>query len=393
MHLTFRQFVLLLLGLAFGAMGVVGGFNLLVDSRGAYPRAHLQTFEPLRYLDQDRVAKAELARRGDWQTIILGSSRAKAGLPARHPSLAANPTCNLSVDAARIGELAAIFEYSRRHNRLEHVLLCLDFYMFSKGPEWVLDFPESRFNPDLNLFQYHCKALFSEGALERNRDTLKRWFKRYEPSPQNRNGFLETSLPRGESQRAVFDRTLRTMGEGYSTQVLDETTLECLRRIVRGCREDGIDLQIAILPVHALDLELLYGMGRWSEFESWKRSMVKVLAEEGVEGKFVLWDFTGYAGPVGEPVPLPGDTTTRMTYYFESSHLTPVLGASVLDAIYGNPGAAFGARLTTQSIERHLAAIRAERAAYAQTNAAEVAWVQSILHQVVRSRKPSRAAG
>jgi len=393
MHLTARKFVLLLLALALISIGMVGGFNLLVDWRGGYPALHLDAFEPLRYLDHDRVAKAEMARLGDWQTVILGSSRAKAGLPARHPFLATNPTCNLSVDAARIGELAAMFEYARRHNRLEHVLLCLDFYMFSQGPQWVLDFPESRFNPNVNLFQYHCKALFSEGALKQNRETVKRWLKKYQPSPQNRNGFFETSLPPGDSQRAVFDRTLRLMGEGYSTQVWDETTLECLRRIVRGCREDGIDLQIAILPVHALDLELLYGMGRWSEFESWKRSMLKVLAEEGVEEKFGLWDFTGYAGPAGEPVPPPGDTTTRMTYYFENSHLTPVLGASVLDAIYGNPGAGFGAPLTPQSIERHLAAIRAERAAYAQTHAAEVAWVQSILDQVARPRKSARATG
>ncbi len=387
MRLTARKFVLLLLALAAAAMLGVGGFNALVDWRGAYPGLHLPTFEPLRYLDQDRVAKAEMARRGDWQTIILGSSRAKAGLPADHPFLASNLTCNLSVDAARIGELAAMFQFARRHNRLEHVLLCLDFYMFSKGPQWVLDFSDSRFNPDLNLFQYHCKALFSAGALQHNREIVRLWFEGYRPPPQKRNGFFDTSLPREESQRAVFDRSLRMMGQGYSVQVWDEATLEWVREIARGCRADGIDLQIAILPVHALDLELLYGMGRWSEFESWKRSLVKVLAEEGVAETFGLWDFTHFGGPAGEPVPPAGDTTTRMTYYFENSHFTPVLGASVLDTIYGNPGGGLGARLTSANIESHLAAVRAERSAYAQTNAAEVAWVRAILKEVVRPRK------
>ena len=100
--------------------------NVLVDPSGAYPRLHLKLFDPVRYLDLDRVTKAEMAGRGDWQVIILGSSRAESGLPASHPFLVTNRACNLSFAATRFPELVAAFDYSRRHNPLEHVILCLD---------------------------------------------------------------------------------------------------------------------------------------------------------------------------------------------------------------------------------------------------------------------------
>ena len=143
------------------ALGLAGlaGFNVLVDPAGAFPACHLKMFEPLRYLDSDRTAKAEMARRGDWQTIILGSSRSQIGFPARHPVLAHSHSCNLGLAAARFPEVVAAFDYAQQLNPLKQVILCLDLYMFCEGPRWIEDFAESRFNPDFDRFQYYCKQL------------------------------------------------------------------------------------------------------------------------------------------------------------------------------------------------------------------------------------------
>jgi hypothetical protein len=361
----------------------VAGFNVLVDPAGAYQGLHLRAFEPLRFLDMDRVAKAELARHGGWEVIILGSSRSKAGLPATHPFLVNNRTCNLSVDGATFPELATAFDYALKHNPLKHVVLCLDLNMFSNGPGWVLDFPESRFNPGFDRFAYYCKQLLGRDSTERAWATVRRYRQGDIPPVQARNGFYDHRLNAETSQRELFDRVLRLMAASYRRQTLDPANLELFRHMVRECRDEKIDLQVAIMPVHALDIELLHACGRWPEFEKWKADLVNVLAEEGVEGRFNLWDFTGYAGPPAEAIPAPGDAARRMRFYFENSHCTPVLGGLMLDAMFGGGGVpACGVKLDRSNLKAHLARILEDRSAYARTNAVEVQWVRQIMTEV-----------
>ena len=365
------------------ALAAVAAFNVLVDPRGAYPALHLRSFEALRYLGHSRVDKAEMARRGGWDTVILGSSRSRAGLPAAYPLLLTNQTCNLSLDGARFPELVTAFNYARKHNPVKRVILCMDLYMFTHGERWLLDFPESRFNPNLNRFAYQCRSLLGEVATSEAWTTWLRKLRHYVPPLQTQRGFLEAGMSPGRSHRALFNQVLRQLAPMYSQQTLDPADLELFRELVRTCRDQHLDLEIAILPVHALDLELLYSSGRWAEFEQWKTDMVKVLAEEGVEGKFPLWDFTGYSGPTAEPVPPWGDVTTRMKCYYENSHFTPVLGALMLDAMFGPPGTNhFGVRLDRANLADHLARTREDRAAYAHTNAPEIQWIQRILSEV-----------
>jgi hypothetical protein len=360
----------------------VAAFNVLVDPAGAFPGWHLRSFEPLRYLGYDRVHKGEMARRGDWEVIILGSSRAQAGLPATHPFLAGQRTCNLSLDGAKFRELAAAFDYARRHNPLKHVILCLDMFMFSAGADWIEDFPESRFNPAFDRFDYYCKRLISQAAADEAWHTFRQECERYTPPAQAQYGFFDTHLAAGTSQRALFGRVLRIMGHGIRQQTVDPANVDLFRQMVRECRDQKMDLQIAIMPVHALHNELLYAAGGWSEFEHWEAALVNVLAEEGVEGKFCLWDFTGYAGPPAEPVPAAGDVTNRMQFFFENSHCTPVFGGLILDTMFGGAGTnRVGVRLDRSNLKGHLACILAERAEYARTNAADIDWVRCIIAQ------------
>ena len=178
-----------------------------------------------------------------------------------------------------------------------------------------------------------------------------------------------------------------SIGARLHPAVPRSASLDLFRELVRTCRDQHLDLRIAILPVHALDIELLYSSGRWPEFERWKAGMVNVLAEEGVEDKFPLWDFTGYSGPTAEPVPPWGDVTTRMKYYYENSHFTPALGSLMLEAMYGSKGTNdFGVKLSRSNLTAHLAGILQDRAAYALTNANEIQWVERILSEVTAPR-------
>src|SRR5262245_57492780 len=97
----YKKFVKAWLFATVGALLAIAGLNVLVDPLGAFPRLHSPWFEAFRYMPEERTAKAEMARRGDWEAIILGSSRAAAGLPATHPFVTTQNCCNLSFPAAR----------------------------------------------------------------------------------------------------------------------------------------------------------------------------------------------------------------------------------------------------------------------------------------------------
>ena len=383
MQQPYKRFVKIWLLATVAALAGLAGFNVLVDPAGAYQGLHLHWFEPLRYLDHDRVHKAEMARRGDWQVIILGSSRSKAGLPAEHPFLATNRTCNLSVDGAKFTEMASIFDYTLQHNPVKHVIICVDLHMFSQGPRWLLDFSDSRFNPGFDRFIYYCKQLLGRDSTERAWETVRRQLQGRHPTAQESNGFYRHSLNADTCQRELFDRVLHLMAAGYRLRTFDPSYLELFRQMVRACRDRHIDLQVAIVPVHALDLELFYAIGRWPEFEQWKTGLADVLAQEGVEGKVGLWDFTGYAGPPAEAVPPAGDAASRMRFYFESSHFTPVLGGLMLDAMLGGSSTnQFGFKLDRSHLKTHLARILEDRIDYARTNAADIQWVKRIVTEV-----------
>jgi hypothetical protein len=380
MQTAYERFVKAWFLATIAGLAAIASLNVLVDPAGAYPGAHLKAFDSVRYLNLDRVTKAEMAKRGDWEVIILGSSRAESGLPAAHPFLTTSRACNLSLAAARFPELAAVFDFATEHDRLKHVLLCLDLYMFAKGQPWIENFSESRFNPEFARFSYYCKQLIGRAATDRTWETIRQKLHGYHPVPQETCGFHNHSLGSGTSQRELFDRVMHILGKGYQKQTVDPAYPELFRHIVRVCRDQHIDLQVVVMPVHALDLELVYAGGRWAEFEKWKRDLVEVLAQEGMEGKFNLWDFTGYSGPPAEAVPLEGDNTNRMKFYFENSHCTPRLGGMMLDKMFGSSVTnQFGLKLTSANITEHLARILEDRAVYARTNAADIQWVQGII--------------
>ena len=378
------------------ALAAVAGFNLLVDPSGVFPRVHLQTFASLRGTIFNRVARAELVRRGDWDMVILGTSRAKAGLPASHPAFATNHVCNLSVDGARMSEAAAMFDYARARNPLRRVVLCLDFVLSRDATHDLLidpsDFAESRFNPKLSLFDYHCKHLLGREATDGSFEFVRDHLRKKLPPEGERDGFHVRALRLGTSQRALFEKSFRALAYGYAAQRTSTAEMAAFRGLVASCRENNIELTLAINPVHALDLELLRAGGNWEQFEQWKRDVARIVAEEWPTARVPVWDFSGYGPATTEEVPAAGDTTARMKYYFENSHYTPALGAVMLDRMLGQTPGEFGVLISPANIEAHLQKIREQRETYAGAHAAEVQWVQRTARQVLDARNQSTGA-
>lgn len=377
---------MVVLGVLAALLGVAA-FNVLIDPFRAYPQVHLQTFDRLRGSLFSRIARAELTRRGDWDAIILGTSRPKAGMPSAHPAFATNHICNLAVDAALMSESEIIFNYTRARNPLKRVVLCLDFALMRQQKVDPSDFAESRFNPGLSLFDYHCKNILGGRALDRSFEFFHLQLRGKLPPEGERDGFNVRSLKPGASQRNSFEKTMRSLSYSYYVVRLEAKEVESFRRLLRTARTNNIEVTLAINPTHALDLELVRAAGNWDRLEAWKRDIAKIVAEESPDGRVVLWDFSGYWPPTMEEIPPAGDTTTRMKYYFENSHYTPAMGALMLDRMFTGATNDFGVRLTTASVESHLQSMREQRERYVRSHSNELQRVEAIMKLALAARK------
>jgi hypothetical protein len=390
----FRRYSRWFAACALAGLAVVAALNLLVDPLGAYPRISLKAVEPYRRQVMSRPAKAEMLLRHRCDVLLLGSSRVQAGLPVEHSAYGTSNVLNLGLAGTTLPEIAGVLEFTLRLQRPRRVLLGADFFLFSDVRGAGGDFENSRFNPDLPLFDYHCKNILGSHVTQDSWMLLRQWL-REEAPPESGRGFLSKSLRRGASQRESFVRGVRrflTEPEVYGAYHYSLERLEVFRQMVRRCRDDRVELIVFIPPVHALELETVRAAGLWPTFERWKSDLAHILAEEGVVESVPLWDFTGFAGVLGENVPAAGDNTTRMRWHFEQSHITPALGALALDRMLSAQSARagtpdFGERLTMTNVAAHLARLRQERDAYAASHGAEIEWITRLAAEL-KNRRP-----
>jgi hypothetical protein len=385
MDARFRKYLWTFGGTMFAGVTVLAAFNLLVDPWGAYRFAALRALQPYRSGIASREAKAELAAHGTFDTLVIGSSRMRMGMPTSHPAYGSTNVCNLGLAGTMLDETSGALDYALRKNPVKRVIFGADFHMFSASRSVDPTYEVSRFNPRLDISEYHGRNLLGERALNESWSLFKDWVRRRPPLIGDR-GFVPKYLPERASQREAFAKRVRaslvTLGAEGSF-VRSTNRLETFRQMIRRCRRNGIELIIFIPPIHALQLEAVRATGKWENYEQWKRDLVQILAEEGVTDSVPLWDFQGFSGALTETVPPEGDRATRMKYYMEASHFTPALGGLVLERVLRSTNSSaeareFGVKLSPANLEEHLVKTRADRDAYATRHSDEIAWVNAI---------------
>ena len=83
-----------------------------------------------------------------------------------------------------------------------------------------------------------------------------------------------------------------------------------------------------------------------SVFNDWRERLVKSVHSQAAESgaDIRVWDFSGFTPLHCEAVPLPGDRTTQLKWYWEGGHFKKELGDLVLNQLFA-PDAATQANL------------------------------------------------
>jgi len=141
------------------------------------------------------------------------------------------------------------------------------------------------------------------------------------------------------------------------------TTFDPYRFMIRKAYMEGTDLRLFVTPLHAVVRATIEALGLGERYTFWLKELTRINEEEASKAgrrPFPLWDFSAPSSITTEPIPELGDLSP-MHWFWERSHYRKRTGDLILDRLfdYSDSGRTipvdFGVRLTTATIEAHLA--------------------------------------
>lgn len=366
---------------------VLIAINVTIDPRGyflLYTQQGVNTEKV--FADGGRIERSLRIIDGDYDALILGSSRAQIGINPGHVVFKPYKPYNLSMKATNIEELTRVLAFALDHQNIKAVVWGLDFLTFSTRRTVSQDFDRSLFanRPDLTTL---CLYPISLSTLSQSILTVQANTNGKKALRNVHSGFTDKTGSNANHRRlfeTILTENFMIKPDTYAGFKYGDDRVRKFERALDKLAARGARVHLFISPVHARQLEALGVMGLYPQFETWKRDLVAIVDRvnrvHGSRRTIELWDFSGFNTITTEPIPQTGDG--RMTYYWESSHYKKATGDLILSRMLGNETDSipegFGQRLTHKNVEHHLATIRNGRAIYARTHPQEVADVRAL---------------
>ncbi len=415
-HADWASHTRLVCRLGLGVLAGIACINAVVDPFGVYRLPGTRALDPYREEYESRIARAEILQHSECEIVILGTSRAQLALDPTS-SVWDRPTCNLAITGASIAEVAETFRYALQFRDVREIFWTIDFLSFEENARFNPEFFRSRFNSALSLFQYHGALLLGSGALRASWGVIKdlRADRRAAFGPLGGPRERVTKWERDYHARfeGSLERDLRSLTSVQIPRRYAPSNVELLFGAVETALERGVRVTLVSLPSHALHFEGLRRTRHWSEFERWKRDLVRVRTRRGLE-RVELWDCTHFLGLPAERVPTARARNEQMTWHWDSVHAKREYGdrvvawvraagslpavstsppqptevgepekvaTSIVNERPGSEGACD--RLTEASIEAVLLRLRRERSAYAAEHPEQLELLQAVFERSV----------
>jgi hypothetical protein len=316
------------------------------------------------------------------KTLILGSSRVHDGMNPQSRSIPGGyaNVYNYGIPLIRIKEMKLFLAHALQTQKVENVVIGLDFFMFNAKERLNYEFDPALLDKNSQYINRYFNPYFSSSALSDSIDTLK-----ISRKQKDRKEFLSDGYRPGygvfyglksyEKLHSYINWIYLSANEKetlyYQNFALDNEVFADFEEILLMTQKHHIRLFLYFSPAHAtLDGEGILVSKNWTNFETLKRKITNIAYDFGVP----LWDFSGYNSITTEKVKTP------MRNYWDSSHFTEKTGDMILAKILVNEKNMndlaipldFGVKLTPSNIESHLMKIRADREKYYRENYDEV---------------------
>lgn len=306
--------------------------------------------------NQLRLIKAIAIMKRQPKVLLAGSSGVHVGMGALDgKEFGLSEVCNMGLPGATVEELLGYFEHALFNQaEVETLILGLDFFMFNRHRKLNIEYDPKRMKRYLMPLEDYLATLFSMHALKNSVLTLAA------------NHPLGNLLARKEKEAAKsvpgilneeernFLRDIMIAREWYGKFEIDPFQLSCYAKIVSLCQEKKIDLKIFFAPAQAVYWEAINLKGLWPQLEELKVHLSRL---------HPLLDFSGYNSIASRSF-----ETEELPLFSDCSHYTPIVGRLILSKIYGIPipYADFGRKLTPETVQCNLEAMRKEQEEWRQ---------------------------
>ncbi|MGD1872614.1 MAG: hypothetical protein ACFB02_06140 [Mastigocoleus sp.] len=379
---------------------LVASFNFVVDPQKIFGVVDIKGFnreKPFILNGGMRKLKSIEIEKGNYDTILLGTSRVLRGLNPQHPIFQSSQVYNAGLAGSGIYEISKVFEFANNNLNIKTALIGLDAFSFNSKKKPEGDFYDSKFYKEYHKLNFIFGELFSSQKFMNSLSTIKFNWQNQDDEYIN-NGFIKINSSDKYTRRQFFIDYIKfyLTSENFYPVLYDKPqNFEWLKQILKQ-RKDNTKLYLFISPIHAYQLEAMKHLNTFSNFEEWKRDLVKVIAKDAIENSnkqpIILWDFSGYNSIANEKIP-PLGSKQEMKWYWESSHYKKELGDVILDVIFNYPKKSenapsdFGEIISSKNIESHLQKIRTEQAQYKQNFPGSVEEVERLVRETAHLRK------
>lgn len=362
---------------------LVVSINLKIDPRGMLVSGEFN--KEIYFSAQPRVEKSIRILNNNYDTIILGSSRAEVGIDPKSEILIGKSTYNLGLSATNMYEICSVFDFLvRQEKEPDTYIIGLDFLMFTTNREYHPDYNNSAFKAH-NYPKMMVDYLTSLSVLK---ESIITGYKRYKGDKGIKvtNGYIDKTGV-NVNHRQLFDAILRSnflvSPATYAGYKYSEAREECFFQKIDGALARKKKVYLFISPIHARQEEAISVMELYEVYEDWKRRLVNRVEAASAKHNTLLklWDFSGYNEKTIEAI--PEDAGAIMSWYWESSHYKKELGNIVLSRMYGYDGNNnFGVVLNAKNIEEELSFVRNRQQEYREKHPEEILDVKKIYNDV-----------
>lgn len=355
-----------------------------------------------------RVGKAALANKGEWHTVMFGSSRVEMAFDPNHPAFGGKKTVNLAMSAANILELVPSANYALDRNPdIKLILFGIDagdlhddfdsrkFTHFYESP-----FADNNISIERGINQViGGRALIdSIGTISRHfhgetpeRTPLGHWVRANHP--QNLRLYVQSAIQMGfESSNKAWS---------VNEQNLRFQKADLLKGLLRRVRNDGIEMHLFVPPQHAL--KLIHPETNRPQKMCWDEdlqalakicSKVNEIAAPGPPIR--LWSFLTFNEYTMRPLPGVGPGLMQMDSWNDLGHAQTDFGNAAIETMLaGNKGTA--TQQNPVGIELHLGDWDSLRATwisqhedYCIRRSGDVDWWRTLIRKAIEDKVESR---
>ncbi|MGK7884101.1 MAG: hypothetical protein AB4057_05670 [Crocosphaera sp.] len=354
--------------------------NLIIDPHRIFRILEIDNVnrqKPLMGSGGLRKVKSIEIEKGDYDTLIIGTSRAMEGLDPLSSLWRSKKVYNAALSKSNMYEISQVFNFANEVQPIKSVILGLDFLSFSGEHRVDGNFDSSLFANKLKP-EIYLKSLFSSQQLIRSWETFQfnnqgnQLNVHYTPQ-----GFRETKSFAGFNKKN-FRKNLQDNFDSYQRLDYQTSQLKAFEDMVTYCLENNIQLYLFISPIHVQNLEVMRIAGHFSTFEQWKRDLVNVIEKANSQiqssNKIVLWDFSGYNTITTETIPNTNQKSP-LQWYIDSAHYRPEVGNFIIESVVNgntkkiaNITQDFGVIINQNNIDQHLQKIRLDQRLYHQNH-------------------------